>query len=136
MKKGRFVNIGKNCHFKGDISIGDYCRFNRNVIIDASKLGKVIIGNYVIIAPNVVIRNSNHGYSDLNKPILKQPKKVKDIVIEDDVWIASNCVITAGVTIGQGSVIGAGCVISEDIPPYSVVVVQRPMILKNRRGSK
>jgi acetyltransferase-like isoleucine patch superfamily enzyme len=54
------------------------------------------------------------------------------IVIEDDVWIGFGAIILSGVTVGRGSVIGAGAIIAKDIPPYSVVVAHRSEVLKRR----
>lgn len=73
------------------------------------------------IAPNVVIIGANHVFADPNKTIKSQGSTSKGIVIEDDVWIATNSSILDGVTIGKGSVVAAGAVVNKDVPPYSVV---------------
>ena len=57
---------------------------------------------------------------------------VKPIVIEDDVWIGRRVIILPGVTIGRGSVIGAGAVVAKDIPPYSVAVGNPCKVVRNR----
>ena len=56
------------------------------------------------------------------------------VTVEDDVWIGSNCVILPGVTIGCGSVIGAGAVVTKDIPPYSIAVGVPAKVLKQRKN--
>jgi len=53
-------------------------------------------------------------------------------LIEEDVWISSNCVITKGVTISRGAVIGAGAVVKKDIPPYSIAVGVPAKVIKKR----
>jgi len=103
----------------GNIVIGDNCALNTNVQIGAS-CGKIIIGNNVMIAPNVVIRAANHGLRR-DRPMRFQPHTYGEIIIEDDVWIGSNAVITSGVLLAKGSVVGAGAVVTKSTEPYSIV---------------
>jgi acetyltransferase-like isoleucine patch superfamily enzyme len=53
-------------------------------------------------------------------------------MIEEDVWISSNCVITKGVTLGKGAVIGAGAVVKKDVPPYCIAVGVPARVVKKR----
>ena len=64
--------------------------------------------------------------------IRSQQGTKKGIVIEDDVWIGSGCKILDGITIGKGSVIGAGTVCTKDVEPYSVIVGVPGKLLKRR----
>jgi len=123
-------------------TIEEYCTINNgvgNVIIGQNTLigigntiiGPIKIGNNVIFAQNIVASALNHEYRDPNLPIYKQPIITKEIIIEDDCWIAANAVITAGVTIGKHSVIAAGAVVTKDIPPYCVAVGNPAKILKH-----
>ena len=57
----------------------------------------------------------------------------KTITIEDDVWLASNVVVVDGVSIGKGSVVGAGAVVNKNLPPYSIAVGVPARVVKNRR---
>ncbi|RYE17040.1 MAG: acyltransferase, partial [Sphingobacteriales bacterium] len=57
----------------------------------------------------------------------------KFIIIEDDCWIGTNSVVLAGVTVGRGSVIAAGSVVTKDVPPYSVVAGVPAKIIKKRK---
>ncbi|MBU6121952.1 acyltransferase [Hymenobacter siberiensis] len=84
-------------------------------------IGPLRIGNDVIIAQNVVFSGMNHGYADVTKPIRYQQCTAAEIVVEDDVWIGANAVITAGVRIGKHAVVAGGSVVTKDVPPYSVV---------------
>ena len=103
----------------GQIIIGDNVSLNHNVTIDASNDGVIIIGNDVGIAMNTVVRSSNHDYSNIRKHI------PGTIAIGNNVWIGSNCVILPDVIIGNGSVIGAGSVVTKDIPS-NVIAVGNP----------
>lgn len=136
---GRQVTFGPNtlvfAHDRGCISIGDHFVTNRNVLIDASQGGCIKIGNDVFIAPNVVIRASNHSFQRTDLPMRLQGHTAGVIVIEDDVWIAANSVIVPNVRIGKGSIIAAGSVVTQDIPPYSIVGGVPAKIIRSRHDS-
>ena len=105
---------------EGFISIGDNCSINTNVQIGASG-GRIIIGNNVLIGPNVVIRAADHVFSDPKILIREQGHAGGDIIIEDDVWICANCVITKSVRIGRGSIIAAGSIVTKDVEPLTII---------------
>jgi acetyltransferase-like isoleucine patch superfamily enzyme len=94
--------------------------------------GKITIGNNVMLGPRVSMYAENHIFDNPNLTIKEQGVQKMDIVIEDDCWIASNAVITAGVTIGKGSVVAAGAVVTESFPPYSVVGGIPAKLIKSR----
>ena len=114
--------------------LGRLCGINSFVFISAGD-ASIIIGDYVRIAPHVYIGAGNKGFDDPNKLILEQEKVGKGIVIEDDVWIGANCVILDGVCIGRGSVIGAGTVVTREIPPLSIAVGNPARVIR-KRGEK
>lgn len=102
----------------GEIQIGDRTRIGlHNTII-----GPVHIGNDVNLAQGVVVSGLNHNYEDTTRTINEQGVNTSPIIIEDDVWIGANAVITAGVTIGKHCVIGAGSIVTKDIPDNTVIV--------------
>lgn len=131
-KCGEKVWIGKNFIVSNpkNISIGKYTHIGPNVLMYAS-LKKISIGKYVLIAPNVIIVTGNHRtdiigeYMAFIKDKDKLPENDKDVVIEDDVWIGSGCIIMMGVTIGRGSIIHAGQVITRDVPPYTIYINEK-----------
>lgn len=84
--------------------------------------GQIKIGKRCLIASHVGIYANNHIFADPTRYICEQGITRKGIVIEDDCWLGSGVKVLDGVTIGQGSVIGAGAVVTKDIPPYSVAV--------------
>ena len=129
------VSIGRNCYFNADggfIQIGTKTSFNRNVHINASIGGKISIGDFVLIGPNVVMRSANHKFDDPSTYIKYQGHQVNDIIIENNVWIASNVIIVGGVRIGEGSVIGAGAVVTKDIPSRSIAIGVPARVIKSR----
>jgi acetyltransferase-like isoleucine patch superfamily enzyme len=84
----------------------------------------------VILAQNIVVSGLNHSYEDISLPPRLQKVSTKPIRIEDNVWIGANAVITAGVTIGKHSVVGAGSVVTKDVPGYCVAVGNPARIIK------
>lgn len=110
----------------GAIVIGNQSRIGLGNTI----IGPVKIGNHVNLAQNIVVSGLNHNYSDPDKTIISQGVNTSEIVIEDDVWIGANSVILAGITIGKHSIVGAGCVVIQDVPPYSIVVGNPGKIIK------
>lgn len=136
------INIGKNCvihdyamvlTYGGSIEIGDNCSINPFSILYGH--GGLKIGNCVRIAAHTIIIPANHIYSDIKIPIYLQGETTEGITIEDDVWIGAGCRILDGVRIGKGSVIGAGSVVTESIPEYSVAVGIPARIIQ-KRGEK
>lgn len=98
--------------------IGDYFYANFNlVIVDDID---VYIGDHVMIAPNVVITATGHP---IHPDVRRDGRQFSlPVHIEDDVWIGAGAIILPGVTIGRNSVIGAGSVVTRDIPPNVVAV--------------
>jgi len=82
---------------------------------------KVKIGRFTMLANNISIIGSDHLYGDPTKPIIFSGRPLLNpTIIGDDVWIGAFSLIMSGVNIGNGAIIGAGSVVTKDIPPYSV----------------
>ena len=101
------------------IEVGRNLNINRGVHIYGR--GGVRFGDYVLIGPNVVITSSQHRYDIIGTPILFQGHEKNPVVIGNDVWIGANAVILPGVTIGDGTIIGAGAIVTSNTDPYSIV---------------
>ena len=78
----------------------------------------------------MTITGLNHNFRDVGKRIDEQGVSTKLVAIEDDVWIGANAVVLAGVKIGRHTVIGAGSIVSHDIPPYSICVGSPAKVIK------
>ena len=96
--------------------------------------GKIIIGNNVMLAPRVSIYAENHVFDNPDILIRDQGVAYQTVTIEDDCWIAANSIILAGVTIGKGSVVAAGSVVTENVAPYSLVAGVPAKFIKSRKG--
>lgn len=116
---GGFINVG--C----DSTINDFCYMQGR--------GGVTIGNSVRIGGFTFIVSDNKVYKNPKLLIREQGTVSKPVVVGDDVWIGVGCIILPGVSVGEGSVVGAGSVVVEDVPPYSVVVGNPARVVKVRK---
>lgn len=116
---------------RGEVKLGDFCLLNGARIICDSE---ITIGDYCLISWNVVLMdsyrmpvNTLRRREELKSVPLRQPRRAssecpaKPIRIERNVWIGFDCCILPGVTIGEGSIVGARSVVAEDVPPFTVV---------------
>ena len=112
-------------------AVGDVVMGKKVLIGAGSKItGPVTFGNDILLAQNVVMSGLNHDFEDVTRPIVQQGFSVKEIRIDDGVWIGASAIITAGVHIGKNAVVGAGSVVTKDVPAYSVVVGNPARIVK------
>lgn len=93
-------------------------------------IGPVTMGSGSGLGQHVFISGFNHGYADGSKNSSVQPLDIKPVVIEDEAHIGANSVVVAGVTIGKRVQVGAGSVVTKDIPPYSVAVGNPARVIK------
>lgn len=132
---GNRINIMSNsyvyAHAGGKLSVGDDFSINNGVYIGASG-GKIIIGDNVCIGPYTVLRALDHGHDRVDIPMTKQKDIGGEIIIEDDVWIGANCTILKDVRIGTGSIVAAGCVVTKNVLPYTIVGGVPNKVIKNR----
>lgn len=124
--------FGRNSYIDKESVVGRYNFIGKDVAITKSE-----IGNYCSIAPRVLIGMGEHDlsqvstssifYSDPYAKLTEKPCK-----IESDVWIGANAIVLRGVHVGIGAVIGAGSVVTRDVPPFAVVVGVPARIIKYR----
>ena len=95
--------------------------------------GPLSVGNKCAIAGHVVLASSAHTHELVDVPFVDQPLDKRKITIEDNVWIGANAVITPGITIGTGSIIGAGAVVTKDVAPYSVMGGVPAKLIRKRK---
>lgn len=113
------LKIGNNVFFNDDCSLN--CKFEIN------------IGNDCIFGENVKIYDHNHTFTNYLMPICKQGYNLKSVQIGDNCWIGSNVVVLPGTKIGSNSIIGAGSVISGEIPEGVIVTSNRELQFIRRR---
>jgi acetyltransferase-like isoleucine patch superfamily enzyme len=114
-----------------NLQVGKNSKWNRGTWINA--MGGVQIGSNVIIGPYCIIQTGNHRFDDISKPIRLQGYVKNPVRIDDDCWLGASVIVLPGVTIGKGSVIGAGSIVTKDIPPYSVAVGNPAQVIRSRK---
>ncbi len=102
------------------ITIGEDTFIGHESLITGSYNSSVTIGNFVDISNRVIMSTGTHEI-DMNGKHTAGAGKSKDIKIEDGVWIGMGAIILAGVVIGKKSIVAAGSVVINDVPPYSIV---------------
>ncbi len=113
-----------------NLSIGEKVAINNNFWANA--LGGIKIGNNVLIGPSVIIHSANHNFKKIDIPIRDQGHELREVIIEDDVWVAARVTILPGVRVGKGSIITAGSVVTKDVAPYSIVTGVPAKLIKKR----
>lgn len=101
------------------LTIGDDVDIAKDVIITTS--GSVIIGSRTLIGYRTQILSVNHIIPSAQQKIFFAGHEKRPICIGQDAWIGANCIVTAGVTIGEGAVVAAGSVITKDVPRFAIV---------------
>ena len=134
---GRNVNVEHGAYFGSGclIEIGD----NSGIGVDCHIPADIRIGNDVMMGPQVLIigRNQNHRFDDVGIPMrLQGYEDALPVVIEDDVWLGARVIVLPGIRIGRGSVIGAGAVVTKDVPPFAICAGNPARIIRFRNDSK
>ena len=127
-KCGMNVRVSKGCNLQGNIECGDNITIGVGAYF-VSTGATIRIHDHVVFGPNVTIYSGDHPTNVIGKHISEITDNDKkslgweydaDVVIESGCWIGTRAIILKGVTIGRGSVIGAGAVVTKDVPPYSI----------------
>ena len=128
---GANINI-ENKAFFGDgkgIKIGD----DSGLGVNCNVHGPLVLGNNVMMGPDVVILTHTHKYDSTDAPMQLQGGEVKGVKIGNDVWIGMRAIIMPGVKIGDGVIIGAGAVVTKDVPDYAIVGGIPAKVIKYRK---
>ncbi|MFZ6049002.1 acyltransferase [Pseudomonas sp. CR3202] len=113
-----------------NLVLGDDVDIALGVIITTN--GGVEIGNRTLIGYRAQIISANHNIPNNKGRIFGSGHTNKKVTIKDDVWIGANSIILPGVTIGEGSVIAAGSIVTKDIPAYSIAAGTPAKVIKTR----
>jgi len=129
---GRSSSIDYNTYIRypWKVFIGDDTELARGCMLLPSMQCKgitITLGCHIQVAPNVIFASAGHDYKYLDLPDI-----AGSIIIKDYVWIGAGSIILPGVTVGEGAVIGAGSIVSRDIPPYSIAVGVPAKAIKSR----
>ena len=128
---GKEVNVEKGAFF-GDgkrISIGE----GSGIGVNCNVHGPLTMGCNVMMGPDVTILTHSHIFDNTDIPMNKQGTIIKPVSIGDDVWIGMRSIIMPGVKIGNGVIIGAGAIVTKDVPDYAVVAGVPAKVIKYRK---
>lgn len=120
-----------------NLSVGDGTSIPKGSTIYCTD-APLTIGRKVIFGPRPTIITGDHRTDIIGKYIIdvtvqeKLPENDQPVIIEDDVWCGANVTILKGVTIGRGSVVAAGAVVTKSFPPYSIIGGVPARLLKKR----
>lgn len=123
---GRGVNIERGAYVFPDTVLGDGSGIGANCEICRG----LVVGKNVMMGPECLLYSTNHQFDRENKRF-EGYTEIRPITLEDDVWPGRRVIVMAGVTVGRGSVVGAGAVITKDIPPYSLAAGNPAVVKKN-----
>lgn len=110
----------------GDVILGDKVRVGIGSVV----IGPVQMGDGSGLGQHVFVSGFNHGYENGNKNSSEQALVIKPTIIGEDAHIGANAVVLAGVTIGKRCQVGAGSVVTKDLPPYSIAVGNPAKVIK------
>lgn len=123
IERGAYIGCGR------DISVGDHSGIGIRAWIGRG----TTIGSRVMMGPEVMIFTSNHRTTRLDVPMLEQGMtEDMPVTIGDDVWIGARAILLPGITIHSGSIVGAGAVVTKDVPCGSVVAGNPARVVRYR----
>lgn len=125
--KGSTIHMKARFYDPKNIKIGEDSIIGENAVLDGRK--DLFIGNHVALASEVMIYNSEHSIEDPDFKAIEAP-----VIIEDYVFIGPRAIILPGVKIGRGAIVGAGAVVTKDVPPYAIVGGVPAKIIGERRN--
>lgn len=138
--KPKKTSIGKNLsvlpnsvlelHSQSEIVIGDYCTLSYGVVVCI--IGKLQIGNYVMIGEYTSIRDTTHEYNDTTKPMKEALDKTESIIIGNNVWIGRGCLIQPGTVIEDGVVIAANSTVKGVLEANAIYGGNPAKLIKRR----
>jgi len=129
-KCGAGVNIERGAIFSHKCELGH----RSGIGVNARIAGRVVIGDDVMMGPDCAIYTRNHRFDRLDVPMIEQGMaEPRPVVIQSDVWIGGQVIILPGCTIGQGAVVGAGAVVTRDVPPCAIVAGNPARVIGDRR---
>ncbi|NYH10307.1 acyltransferase [Pseudomonas moraviensis] len=113
------------------VSIGNNVDINRGCELYSSMQtteGVIVLEDHVVLGPGVIIFSSSHDYGALDLPDISSPVRICR-----HAWVGGKSIILPGVVIGEGAVVGAGSVVTKDVPPYCVAVGNPARVIKKRQ---
>lgn len=138
-KRGIYGNIKSGNKFTKGVFVSEFASIGMNNYFGPfTMINNAEIGNYCSIGPGVKIRQANHSmsyittYQQISSKLVGYSLNTTPSIIGNDVWCGANVVIMQGVKIGDGAVIGANAVVTQDVPDYGIAVGVPAKVIKYR----
>lgn len=126
VERGARFGWGSGIEIGANSGLGSNCQFP----------SKIKIGSDVMVGPDVLIIDQSHRFDSVEIPMRLQGDRVlAPVTIEDDVWIGARVIILPGITISRGAIIGAGSVVTKDVPSYAICTGNPARVIKYRNES-
>lgn len=122
VRNGERITLGAGAQ----IGQGSYLWAGDNV-------GRIVIGDHALLAPEVFVTASNYDFDAGDGPVMALPKREADVYIGANTWLGTRVTVLAGVSIGDGTVVAAGSVVTKDLPP-GVLAAGTPAKVLRKRG--
>ncbi len=130
---GNHVNIERGATFGRRVWVGNYSDLG----IDCKINGELHIGHNTFMGPQVMVYTTNHEFIRTDVPMMYQAlTKERPVVIGNDVWIGARVILLPGVHVFDHAIIGAGAVVTKDVPEWAIVGGNPARIIRYRRGSE
>ena len=137
MKIGDDVIVSRGCVLQaktGSLSIGKKSDLGCYTVI--SSVSGIHIGESVLIAAHCYIGGAQYQSGNLDVPMMQQGIAVQDpVFIGDDVWLGAGSIVLNGVRVGKGTIVGAGAVVTKDLPEFAVAAGVPAKVLRSRKKS-
>jgi maltose O-acetyltransferase len=124
------VSDGATIKYPDQIAVGDHVTINTGCFIVGR--GGLTIGNDVMIGAGAKIVTTSHRHERTDIPMRVQGLETTPILIEDDVWLGFDVVVLPGATIRRGAIVGAGAVVSGEIPKYAIAAGSPARVIRTR----
>ena len=121
--------VSWGCFVSNDFRAGDHGYMGHGCVI----CPRVTVGRYVMFGADVSVVGADHRFDLPGTPMIFSGRpELPATTIEDDVWLGGRSILMAGVTVGRGSIVAAGSVVTKDVPPYSIVAGVPARVLRTR----
>lgn len=114
----------------GEVHIGDRSTIGHNSVLVSRE--RIQIGDDCMLAAFCYVLDVDHEFANPEQAIAQQGLRIKPVIVGNDVWVGAGSFILRGVTIGDGAVVAANSVVTEDVPPYTVVAGCPAKVIKKR----
>lgn len=132
-----FKSMGQNVYIANNVFIGGGSKIeidDNSGFGEGCSIGNAIIGKNVLMGPDVLYISQSHKFDRVDMPIKLQGRNSEmKLIVEDNVWIGARVIILPGIRIGRDAIIGAGAVVTKDVPPYAIVAGNPARIVRSRK---